>query len=334
MPTSSCGHPAILVAGGAGYIGSHACKALAAAGFRPVTLDNLSTGHRWAVKWGPLVEADIADGRAVAAAVADHGVVAALHFAALSIVSDSVRAPLRYYDNNVTRALAFVAALLGAGVTRFLFSSTAAVYGLPRMSPIAEHHPTVPINPYGATKLAFEGALRALEPAHGLRTVVLRYFNAAGADPEGAIGEAHAPETHLIPNLVRAALGLGPPLSLFGTDYATRDGTAERDYIHVADLAEAHVAALRHLLAGGESLTLNVGTSTGVTVAEVLATAGALLGRPVPHCLGPRRPGDPPALVADAGALRRRLGWAPARSDMATILHDAFAWHGRQGPGP
>lgn len=318
---------AVLVAGGAGYIGSHACKCLAAAGYLPVTIDNLSTGHRWAVKWGPLIEADIGDRAAVRAAVDAHGVVAVMHFAAHSLVGESMRDPLKYYDNNVTRALAFAATVMDAGIRHFVFSSTAAVYGMPQILPMAEDHPTKPINPYGATKLAFEGALRDLEGAFGLRHVILRYFNAAGADVDGEIGEAHDPETHLIPNMVMAALGSGPVLNVFGTDYPTPDGTAIRDYVHVVDLAHAHVAALRHLLGGGESLTLNIGTGEGLSVAAILAKGAEVLGRAVPHRLSARREGDPPILVADAGAIRHRLGWQPRHSDIDTIIRTAAAWH-------
>lgn len=327
MPGSEAAKPAILVAGGAGYIGAHACKALAAAGFLPVTLDNLSTGHRRAVKWGPLIEADIADRAVVRKTVADFAIAGVLHFAACSIVPESVRDPLKYYDNNVTRALAFASALIDGGVRCFVFSSTAAVYGIPTVLPIPEDHPARPVNPYGASKLAFEGALPGLEAAHGLRHVVLRYFNAAGADPEGEIGEAHEPETHLIPNVARAALGLGPALTLYGTDYPTPDGTAVRDYIHVTDLARAHVDAIRHLLGGGASLTLNIGTGAGTSVAEILATGAGVLGRPVPHRTAPRRPGDPPSLIADASAIRRHFGWTPRHSDVDTIVRTAFAWH-------
>lgn len=319
--------PAVLVAGGAGYIGSHVCKALAAAGLLPVTLDNLSSGHRWAVRWGPLVVANIGDEAAVAATVEKYGVVAALHFAALSIVPDSVRDPMRYYDNNLMQALAFARALVTSGVARLVFSSTAAVYGVPTASPIPEEHVTAPINPYGNTKLAFERALRDLGAAVGLRWVVLRYFNAAGADLAGEIGEAHDPETHLIPNIARTMLGLSSGLKVFGADYPTRDGTALRDYIHVTDLAEAHVSAVQHLLSGGENLVLNAGTSEGVTVAEVLAKAAEIQGKAIPYTVAPRRPGDPPSLVADARSIGLYLGWKPRHSDLDTIVRTAFAWH-------
>lgn len=318
--------PAILVAGGAGYIGSHACKALKAAGFQPVTLDNLSTGYRAAVKWGPLVQADIRDRAAVTQAVSDHGVVAAIHFAAFSLVGESVRDPAKYYDNNVGAAVAFADALIGAGVQALVFSSTAAVYGVPSTSPIPEDHPTVPINPYGASKLAFEGALRWLGEAHPFRWTALRYFNAAGADLDGEVGESHEPETHLIPNLCKAVLGSGPALTVFGQDYPTPDGTPIRDYIHVTDLAEAHVLAVRRLIAGGDSGIFNVGTGEGATVMQIVAAAERVLGRKVPYAVGPRRAGDPPSLVADPSRLQRDLGWSPGHSDLDTIIRTAARW--------
>jgi UDP-glucose 4-epimerase/UDP-arabinose 4-epimerase len=262
--------PAILVAGGAGYIGAQTCKALAAAGYLPVTLDNLSTGYAAAVKWGPLEQGDLRDRDRVQALVAKYDIKAALHFAAYSLVGESVRDPAKYYDNNVDAATAFASALIGAGVGALVFSSTAAVYGTPSISPIPEDHRTVPINPYGASKLAFEGALRWLGEAHPFAWTALRYFNAAGADPDGEVGESHDPETHLIPNLCKAVLGTGPALTVFGQDYDTPDGTPIRDYIHVVDLAEAHVLAIRRLLAGGDSGVFNVGTGEGCSVMQIL----------------------------------------------------------------
>jgi UDP-glucose 4-epimerase/UDP-arabinose 4-epimerase len=318
--------PAVLVAGGAGYIGSHTCKALKAAGYLPVTLDNLSTGYRQAVKWGPLIEADIRDKAAVTQAVRDHGITAAIHFAAFSLVGESVKDPAKYYDNNVGGAVAFADALIRAGVQAFVFSSTAATYGVPSASPIPEDHPTVPINPYGASKLAFEGALRWLGEAHPFRWTALRYFNAAGADLDGEVGESHEPETHLIPNLCKAVVGTGPALTVFGQDYPTPDGTPIRDYIHVADLAEAHVLAVRRLLAGGDSGIFNVGTGQGATVMEIIAAAEAVLGRKVPYTVGPRRAGDPPSLVADSSRLKAAFGWTPRYSDLETIIRTAARW--------
>ena len=318
--------PAVLVAGGAGYIGSHACKALKRAGYLPVTLDNLSTGYRQAVKWGPLVEADIRDRDAVRKAVAEHGIKAAIHFAAFSLVGESVRDPAKYYDNNVGAAVAFADALIGAGVQALVFSSTAATYGVPSASPIPEDHPTVPINPYGASKLAFEGALRWLGEAHPFRWTALRYFNAAGADPDGEIGESHEPETHLIPNLCKAVVGTGPALTVFGQDYPTPDGTPIRDYIHVTDLAEAHVIAIRRLLEGADSGIFNVGTGEGATVMQIIAAAEAALGQKVPYTVGPRRVGDPPSLVADSSKLKTAFGWTPRHSDLETIIATAARW--------
>ena len=317
---------AILVAGGAGYIGSHACKALKAAGYLPVTLDNLSTGYRDAVKWGPLALADIRDAEAVSEVVRAHHIKAAIHFAAFSLVGESVRDPAKYFDNNVGAANTFAAALIREGVEAFVFSSTAATYGVPTASPIPEDHPTVPINPYGASKLAFEGALRWLGEAHPFNWTALRYFNAAGADPDGEVGESHEPETHLIPNLCKAVYGTGPALTVFGQDYPTPDGTPIRDYIHVADLAEAHVLAIRRLLEGGESGVFNVGTGEGATVMQIIAAAEAAPGAGRP-CRGrSRRAGDPPSLVADSSKLKAAFGWTPTHSDLETIIRTAARW--------
>jgi UDP-glucose 4-epimerase/UDP-arabinose 4-epimerase len=317
---------AILVAGGAGYIGSHACKALRRAGYLPVTIDNLSSGHRSSVRWGPLIEGDIRDSALVRQTVRQFRIVGAMHFAALSSVAESTSNPMRYYETNLVGALAFVRALLEEQVQSFVFSSTAAVYGIPELMPIPEIGATQPINPYGETKLAFERALRCLAAATPLRWAALRYFNAAGADPDGEIGERHEPETHLVPNIARAVLGIGPALHLYGTDYPTADGTAIRDYIHVTDLAEAHVLVIEHLIAGGESLTMNVGTSVGTSILELIAGAERLVGRPVPRVLRGRRAGDPPALVADARLIRRRFGWKPRHSAIETIVRTAVAW--------
>jgi UDP-glucose 4-epimerase/UDP-arabinose 4-epimerase len=317
---------AVLVAGGAGYIGAQTCKALFQAGFTPVCIDNLATGYREAVKWGPFVEADIRDLEAVSRAIRDHDCKAAIHFAASSLVGESNSNPYKYYDNNVGAATAFAHGLVEGGVRALVFSSTAAVYGNPQSDLISEDHPKSPINAYGATKLAFEQALFWFGRAHGLRHVVLRYFNAAGADPDGEVGESHEPETHLIPNICKAALGTGPALSIYGDDYPTPDGTAIRDYIHVVDLAEAHVAAIRHLLNGGDDLTLNVGTGKGASVAEVLAAAERVHGAKVPASYGPRRAGDPKALVADATSIRQALNWEPRCSDLDTVIRDALNW--------
>lgn len=318
--------PAILVAGGAGYIGSQTCKALKQAGYLPVTLDNLATGYAPSVKFGPFVQGDLRDRELVTRTVREYGVRGVLHFAAYSLVGESVTNPAKYYDNNVGAATAFASAVIDAGVEAFVFSSTAATYGVPSTSPIPESHATVPINPYGASKLAFEGALRWLGEAHPFRWNALRYFNAAGADLDGEVGESHEPETHLIPILCKAVDGKGPALTVFGTDYDTPDGTCIRDYIHVVDLAEAHVIAIRRLIDGGDSGVFNVGTGEGATVKQIIAAAERTLGKPVPHSFGPRRAGDPPSLVADSRKLRDAFGWAPRHSDLETIIRTAAAW--------
>jgi UDP-glucose 4-epimerase/UDP-arabinose 4-epimerase len=317
---------AVLVAGGAGYIGAQTCKALAEAGYVPVTLDNLVTGYRAAVKWGPLVEADLRDRQAVLAAIAQYDIKSAIHFAAFSLVGESTRNPAKYYNNNVGAATAFAEALVEGGVEALVFSSTAAAYGVPQQTPIPEDHPLQPINPYGGSKVAFEQVLHWMSQAHRLRYTILRYFNAAGADPDGEVGESHVPETHLIPLICQAAFGNGQPLTVFGTDYDTKDGTAIRDYIHVVDLAAAHVAAVKRLLAGGENRIFNVGTGEGVTVLDMLKTAERVLGRPVPHSFGPRRAGDPQALVADVSRIRSELDWRARRSDLETLIRTAALW--------
>jgi UDP-glucose 4-epimerase/UDP-arabinose 4-epimerase len=317
---------AVLVAGGAGYIGAQTCKALAMEGYLPVTLDSLVTGYRAAVKWGPLVEADLRDREAVLDTIRRYDIKAAIHFAAFSLVGESTQNPAKYYDNNVGAATAFVSALVEGGVTPVVFSSTAAAYGVPLQTPIPEDHPLAPINPYGGSKIAFEQVLHWMSQAHPLRYTILRYFNAAGADPDGEIGESHVPETHLIPLICQAALGSGKPLTVFGTDYDTKDGTAVRDYIHVVDLAMAHVAAVRRLLDGGGNRIFNVGTGEGVTVLDMLTTAERVLGKPVPHSFGPRRAGDPQALVADVSRIRGELDWAPRHSDLATLIRTAALW--------
>ncbi len=321
----------ILVTGGAGYIGSHACKALARAGHRPVVLDNLSRGHRRAVRWGPLVEADLADRDRVAAALAEHRVSAVMHFAAYAYVGESVADPALYYRNNLGGALSLLDAMRAAGVDKIVFSSTCATYGVPERTPIAETAPQLPVNPYGETKLAIERALRWYGEAYGLRSVSLRYFNAAGADPEGEIGELHTPETHLVPLVLEAALGQRPAIDVFGLDYPTPDGAAIRDYIHVQDLAAAHLRALEHLGAGGASAALNLGTGRGHSVLEVIAAAEAVSGRKIPWRAAPRRAGDPPALVADPSRAAALLGWRAELSDLDTIIATALAWHRSSG---
>ena len=320
--------PAILVTGGAGFIGSHTCKALARAGFLPVAFDNLSTGHRDAVRYGPFVPGDVRDATAVERALRLHDAEAVIHFAASAYVGESMTNPGLYYDNNLGGMIGLIAGCHAAGVDRIVFSSSCATYGIPDHLPIAEATPQVPINPYGRTKLICEGMLADHARAHGLRFAALRYFNAAGADPEGELFERHEPETHLIPLALRAATGQGPALQVFGTDYPTPDGTCIRDYIHVSDLARAHVLALKHLLAGGETLRLNLGTGKGVSVREIIAGIEALTGRRMPVSWSPRRPGDPPALVADPREARVKLGFVASSSDLATLLADAALAYG------
>jgi UDP-arabinose 4-epimerase len=322
----------VLVTGGAGYIGSHACKALAAAGYLPVAYDNLSIGNRWAVRWGPLERGDILDAARLHEAFRAHRPVAVMHFAALALVGESMAAPGLYYRTNVAGALALLDAALIHDVDAFVFSSTCAVYGTPERMPIAEDAPPRPINPYGASKLMVERILDDYDMAHGLRHVALRYFNAAGADPDGEIGESRDVETHLVPLALDAILGRRPPLKVFGGDYPTPDGTAIRDYIHVSDLAEAHVRALDALLAGAPSQKLNLGTGRGYSVREVLDAAARIAGRPAPHEIAPRRPGDPPELVADPRAAVAALGGGlTGRSDLGAIIETAWNWHRRGG---
>jgi UDP-glucose-4-epimerase GalE len=321
---------AVLVTGGAGYIGAHACKALAQAGYTPIVFDNLSRGHRAAVRWGPLVEGELADGERLCAAIGQYRVRAVMHFAAFAYVGESVGDPGLYYRNNLGGSLSLLDAMRAGGVDNMVFSSTCATYGIPGRTPITEAAPQLPVNPYGETKLAIERALHWYGEAYGLRSVSLRYFNAAGADPDGEIGERHEPETHLVPLVVQAALGRRPAIDIFGTDYPTPDGTAIRDYVHVTDLAAAHLRALEYLLAGRGSIALNLGTGRGHSVHEVVTAAEAVTGRPIPQRLAARRPGDPPALVADPTRATEVLGWRAQISDLPTIIASALAWHTRQ----
>ncbi|MBA3911025.1 MAG: UDP-glucose 4-epimerase GalE [Rhodobacter sp.] len=320
--------PTILVTGGAGFIGSHTCKALWSAGFLPVTFDNLSTGHADAVRFGPLVCGDVRDAGAVTAAAAAHRVQAVIHFAASAYVGESMADPGRYYDNNLAGMIGLLGGCREARVDKIVFSSSCATYGVPDRLPITERAPQRPISPYGRTKLVCEWMLADHAAAYGLRHVALRYFNAAGADPEREIGERHDPETHLLPLALRAASRQGGALQVFGTDYPTPDGTCIRDYIHVADLARAHVLALRHLLQGGDNLAVNLGTGTGLSIRQIIAGIETLTGRPLPVVWGPRRAGDPPALVADPSEARARLGFAAQRSDLQSLLADAAPWFG------
>jgi UDP-arabinose 4-epimerase len=317
----------VLVTGGAGYVGSHACKALAAHGFLPVTYDNLSYGHEDSVRWGPLERGDIGDRSRLDQAIAKHRPCAIMHFAAFIAVGESVTDPGRYYRNNVAGSLNLLEAARDHAIRAFVFSSTAAVYGIPEVVPIPESTAKRPISPYGHSKWMVECMLRDFGAAHGLQSTALRYFNAAGADPDGETGERHEPETHLIPLALDAVAGNGRPLTVFGEDYATADGTCMRDYIHVADLAEAHVAALEALLGGAQGNAYNLGTGQGFTVRQVLDAIAQVTGRPVPHSTGPRRAGDPAALVADPSAANRALGWQPRMSDLQSIVATAWAWH-------
>ena len=318
---------AVLVAGGAGYIGSHTCKALARAGRLPVVLDNLSQGHRAAVRWGPLVEGDIRDRAVVERTLREHRIGSVVHLAAYAYVGESMRDPGKYFGNNVTGSLALLEAMQLCGVERMVFSSTCATYGAPESLPIGEGHAQRPINPYGESKLFVERALHWYGAAHGLRSVALRYFNAAGADPDGELGEEHDPETHLVPLAIGAALGRRGPLQIYGTGYPTADGTAVRDYVHVADLADAHVRALDYLEAGGESTALNLGSGRGYSVRQIVAAVERIAGRELPRREAAPRPGDPPILFAEARRGRERLGWTPQHSDLDTIIATAWRWH-------
>ena len=320
----------ILVACGAGYIGGHTAKALAASGYIPVVLDNLTTGHLSMVRWGPFVDGNISDAELVRRTILDFEIEAVIHFAASAYVGESVRRPREYFQNNVSSSLSFLDALLDAGLRKIVFSSSCATYGIPTALPIVESSPQVPVNPYGDTKLFIERALHAYNAAYEFRSVSLRYFNAAGADPDGEIGECHDPETHLIPLVINAALGVQPYVDIFGADYPTHDGSAVRDYIHVSDLAEAHVQALRYLLDGGETIALNLGTGQGHSVRDVIAAVELVSGTCVPSRKMPRRTGDPPALVAEVHRARELLNWQPKRSTLREIVGDAWHWHARQ----
>ena len=318
----------VLVVGGAGYIGSHTCLDLANKGFRPVVYDNFSNGHREFVKWGPAEEGDIRDRARLDEVLAKHKPAAILHFAALIEVGESVKDPVAFYENNVVGTLTLLSAAQAAGIKAFVFSSTCATYGLPQSVPLDESHRQVPINPYGRTKYIVEQALADYDQYKDLRSVVLRYFNAAGADFEGRIGEWHTPETHAIPLAIDAALGRRQGFKVFGSDYDTRDGTCVRDYIHVLDLADAHVRAVEYLLRGGESVALNLGTGTGTTVKELLSAIETVSNRPFPVEYVGRREGDSTTLVANNDKARDILGWAP-QYDLSRIIESAWNWHAK-----
>ncbi len=317
----------VLVTGGAGFIGSHTCKTLAAQGFLPVAFDDFSRGHADFVRWGPLVRGNILDRVALDAAFKQHSPVAVIHFAALAYVGESMSQPLAYYRVNVAGLVSVLEAMLRHGTRTIVFSSSCATYGIPDRLPIAENAPQRPINPYGRSKLACEKILEDVRTAEQLQVAMLRYFNAAGADPDGELVERHDPETHLIPLAIDAATGRGAALHIFGTDYPTADGTCERDFIHVSDLASAHVAALRHLKASNRSLTLNLGTGKATSIRHAISAVERVTGHTVPVVHAERRPGDPPVLVADASLAHDLIGFEPRLSDIDTIV--ATAWQAR-----
>lgn len=317
----------VLVTGGAGYIGSHACKALSRAGYLPVTYDSLVYGHDWAVKWGPLERGDILDRARLDEVIEAYKPNAIMHFAAFAYVGESVSDPGKYYKNNVVGSLNLLEAARDFGIEQFVFSSTCATYGVPEALPITEDTPQCPINPYGASKLMVERMIADFGAAHEMRSVILRYFNAAGADPDGEIGESHDPETHLIPLVLDAASGLRPDVTIFGTDYDTPDGTCTRDYIHVTDLADAHVKALVALQAGCHSAIYNLGNGRGFSVKQVVDSVERVAGGRVPVRYGGRRAGDPASLVSDASRVREEMGWRPQFVDLDEIVRTALAWH-------
>jgi UDP-glucose-4-epimerase GalE len=321
----------VLVTGGAGYVGSHSAKLLAESGHDVVIVDNMAEGHRPAAGKIPLVVADLLDRESIVAALRDHKIDAVMHFAAFAYVGVSVREPAKYYQNNIVGSLALLDAMRAAGVNRIVFSSSCATYGIPQRVPITEDHPQNPISPYGFTKLVIERALADYSHAYGLGYAALRYFNASGAAADGTIGEDHDPETHLIPLVLQVALGQREYVEIFGTDYPTPDGTCIRDYIHVDDLAAAHVAAIEKLQPGME-LKLNLGTGHGASVQEVIDLCREITGHPIPARASARREGDPPALVADASAAKRELGWQ-ARYSMREIVESAWAWHKKHPRG-
>ena len=323
----------ILVTGGAGYVGSHTVKDLEREGHGVIVYDNLSRGHRWAVREARLIEGDLSDEAGLRRALTDHPVEAVAHFAAFAYVGESVENPRKYYENNVANTLTLLRVMLESGVRLFILSSTAAVYGNPRQTPITEDHPLDPVNPYGLSKLMVERILADYSRAHGLRYASLRYFNAAGADPEGEIGEDHDPETHLIPRILQTALGQREHLEIYGTDYPTKDGTCVRDYIHVADLAAAHSLALGWLAQDKGSGIFNLGMEHGYSVKEVLEEAGRVTGKRIHTRISDRRPGDPPVLVSSSERAKGELGWRPRYSSLKSILETAWAWHRKRSAG-
>ncbi len=316
----------VLITGGAGYIGSHTAKLLPRAGHKPVTFDNLSTGHRSAVRWGPLVEGDLDDGDLLRDAIRRHRIEAVIHFAASAYDGESMSDPRKYFRNNFVNTLQLLDAMVDTGVERIVYSSSCATYGVPDDVPITEASPQRPINPYGESKLFAERALRWYGTAYDLRWVTLRYFNAAGADPEGELGENHDPETHLIPLVMQAALGRRRHIDILGTDYPTPDGTAIRDYVHITDLADAHLRALSYLMNGGESAALNLSTGQGHSIHDVISEVERVSSFGVPVALAPRRAGDPPVLVGDPRRAKEVLGWEPRHSSLESIVATAWDW--------
>ncbi len=317
----------VLVTGGAGYIGAHACKALSRAGYTPIAYDNLVYGHRSAVKWGPLEEGDISDRRRLETVMREYKPGAIMHFAAYAYVGESVEKPSKYYCNNVAGTLMLLETMRSCGIDKMIFSSTCATYGMPEQIPIPEDHPQNPINPYGRSKLMVEWMLKDFAAAYNIKYVSLRYFNAAGADPGAEIGEDHDPETHLIPLVLDAASGKRAQIEIFGTDYETPDGTCIRDYIHVTDLADAHLLALEYLISGGNSDVLNLGNGNGFSVREVIAAALKITGCDIPYLESDRRPGDPPVLIGSSNRIKKKLGWRPLYDSLGAIIETAWRWH-------
>ena len=322
--------PTILVIGGAGYIGSHMVLDLLRADYPVVVLDNLSRGHRELVPGGEFIAGDTGKAQDLRRVFSQYPIKAVMHFAAHSLVGESVEQPLVYYKNNVANTITLLEEMIAANIRHFIFSSTAAVYGEPVQTPIGEDHPCNPTNPYGATKLAVERLLADVGQATDLTWSILRYFNAAGADQSGDVGERHQPETHLIPLVLQVATGERTSISIFGDDYPTPDGTCLRDYVHVSDLTQAHLLALEHLLAGGGNSTYNLGNSTGYSVRQIIETARQITGHAIPAVTEARRAGDPAVLIADSDNIRRQLGWQPAYEDVSEIIRTAWAWHRKE----
>lgn len=311
-------------------MGSHAAKALARAGFEPVVFDNLSNGHAWSVRWGPFVQGDLADRELLLKTLTGYKIEAVCHFAANAYVGESISLPRKYFQNNVVNSLNLLDTMLDAGLRNLIFSSSCAVYGIPQKLPLGEEHKQEPISPYGESKSFVEKVLRWYGAAYGLQSVALRYFNASGADTEGELGEVHDPETHVVPLAIQTALGKRPYFEMLGTDYPTPDGTAIRDYVHVTDIAEAHVGALKYVLGGGESVALNLGTGAGHSVREVVAAVECAGGASVKIRDSPRRPGDPAVLVANGARARQVLGWQPRLSSLQDIVESAWNWQSRR----